>query len=543
MESSPKTVFFQDMKEDTSHDEKNGLFIENQEEIPETFQLYDKEEETNINDNDDNPECNEVIESSHVTVPDGGYGWLVVFSSYMVHFIIGGVERSAGLLYLQFFNRYNESAALTAWLCGVASGVRLMLGPLTGAVANRFSCRAAVVWGGIITCISMIISGFAPNIAFLFISFGFLGGIGRSLAYCPAVVIVGLYFHKKRGKAVGIATSGVGFGTFVIPPVIKLLFDYYGFTGAFILIGGITLNLTIFGIMMRPLSVHRKIEAIQQRKAEELIVTDIEIKILPKSERLDANLYDSIDFTIPVLQENDRIKKNNSFSNLKRRISSVVTFTKSKQSKPKERTKKKLFEFSLLKDFRFTCFCIAILLFTLAFQSAFVFLPAYVKQVGGNDTKAAFSIVIAGVFDGIGRILSGFILDMKKIKPYRIYIYNSIMFIIGGVSFVIPNLTDFVSIAIACGVYGVLVGSYISQKSVVIVDLLGPAKLTYSFGIMILFQGIGMLIGPTIGGFLKDINGKYDYSFYFGGGSMLVGAIILLLSNVRHFLIVKREEK
>ncbi|XP_076093529.1 monocarboxylate transporter 12-like isoform X2 [Mytilus galloprovincialis] len=504
MESSPKTVFFQDMKEDTSHDEKNGLFIENQEEIPETFQLYDKEEETNINDNDDNPECNEVIESSHVTVPDGGYGWLVVFSSYMVHFIIG---------------------------------------PLTGAVANRFSCRAAVVWGGIITCISMIISGFAPNIAFLFISFGFLGGIGRSLAYCPAVVIVGLYFHKKRGKAVGIATSGVGFGTFVIPPVIKLLFDYYGFTGAFILIGGITLNLTIFGIMMRPLSVHRKIEAIQQRKAEELIVTDIEIKILPKSERLDANLYDSIDFTIPVLQENDRIKKNNSFSNLKRRISSVVTFTKSKQSKPKERTKKKLFEFSLLKDFRFTCFCIAILLFTLAFQSAFVFLPAYVKQVGGNDTKAAFSIVIAGVFDGIGRILSGFILDMKKIKPYRIYIYNSIMFIIGGVSFVIPNLTDFVSIAIACGVYGVLVGSYISQKSVVIVDLLGPAKLTYSFGIMILFQGIGMLIGPTIGGFLKDINGKYDYSFYFGGGSMLVGAIILLLSNVRHFLIVKREEK
>ncbi|XP_063422890.1 monocarboxylate transporter 14-like isoform X2 [Mytilus trossulus] len=455
----------------------------------------------------------------------------------------GGVERSAGLLYLQFLDRYNESAALTAWLCGVASGVRLMLGPLTGAVANRFSCRAAVVWGGIITCISMIISGFAPNIAILFITFGFLGGIGRSLAYCPAVVIVGLYFHKKRGKAVGIATSGVGFGTFVIPPVIKLLFDYYGFTGAFILIGGITLNLTIFGILMRPLSVHRKIEAIQQRKDVELMVTDVKIKILPKSERLDANLYDSIDFTIPVLQENERIKKNNSFSNLKRRISSVVTFTKSKQSKPKERTKKKLFEFSLLKDFRFACFCIAILLFTLAFQSAFVFLPAYVEQVGGTKTKAAFSIVIAGVFDGIGRITAGFVLDMKKIKPYRIYIYNSIMFIIGGVSFVIPNLTDYVSIAIACGFYGLLVGSYISQKSVVIVDLLGPAKLTYSFGIMILFQGIGMLIGPTIGGFLKDINGKYDYSFYFGGGSMLVGAFILLISNVRHFLKVKREEK
>ncbi|CAC5357033.1 unnamed protein product [Mytilus coruscus] len=536
MESSSKM----DMKENTRHDEKNGHFIENHEDIPETFQLYDKEEESDINDED--PECNVVIESAHVTVPDGGYGWLVVFSSYMVHFIIGGVERSAGLLYLQFLERYKESAALTAWLCGVASGVRLMLGPLTGAVANRFSCRAAMVWGGIITCISIIISGFAPNITFLFISFGFLSGIGRSLAYCPAVVIVGLYFHKKRGKAVGVATSGVGFGTFVFPPVIKLLFDYYGFTGAFILIGGITLNLTIFGILMRPLSVHRKIEAIQKRKDEELMVTDVEITILPKSERLDDNLYDSIDFTIPVLQENESSKKNNSFSNLKKRISSVVSFTKSKKSKPKERAKKKFFEFSLLKDFRFTCFCFAILLFTLAFQSAFVFLPAYVDQIGGDDTKAAFSVVIAGVFDGIGRILAGIILDMKKIKPYRIYIYNGIMFVIGGVSFVIPNLTDFVAIAIACGVYGILVGSYISQKSVVIVDLLGPEKLTYSFGIMIVFQGIGMLIGPTIGGFLKDINGKYDYSFYFGGGSMLFGAIILLLSNVIHSMKEKREE-
>lgn len=43
MESSAKTVFFQDMKEDTTNDDKNCHFIENQDDIPETFQLYDKE--------------------------------------------------------------------------------------------------------------------------------------------------------------------------------------------------------------------------------------------------------------------------------------------------------------------------------------------------------------------------------------------------------------------------------------------------------------------------------------------------------------------
>jgi MFS family permease len=53
---------------------------------------------------------------------------------------------------------------------------------------------------------------------------------------------VGYYFHKKRGRAVGIATSGVGFGTFVIPPIIEIVFKHYGFTGAFMIIGGITFS-------------------------------------------------------------------------------------------------------------------------------------------------------------------------------------------------------------------------------------------------------------------------------------------------------------
>lgn len=238
--------------------------------------------------------------------------------------------------------------------------------------------------------------------------------------------------------------------------------------------------------------------AVFLRRKEKLIGTDEEITLPSKKIRRDDNLYDSVDFTIPVLKG---IPKNSSFSNFKRRLSSAFLFTKSKQkTETKVKTKKKMFEFSLLKDYRFACFCIAILLFTIAFQSAFVFLPPFVKQIGGSDTKAAFSIVIAGVFDGIGRLTAGFVLDLKRTRPYRYYIYNGIMFILGCISMIIPSLTSFVPLGIVCGFYGFFTGSYISQKSVIIVDLLGPEKLTFSFGIMILFQGIGMMVGPMIGG-------------------------------------------
>lgn len=189
--------------------------------------------------------------------------------------------------------------------------------------------------------------------------------------------------------------------------------------------------------------------AVFLRIKAKLVGTDEEITLPSKKIRRDDNLYDSVDFTIPVLKESERVPKNSSFSNFKRRLSSAVLFTKSKQkTETKVKTKKKMFEFSLLKDYRFACFCIAILLFTIAFQSAFVFLPPFVKQIGGSDTKAAFSIVIAGVFDGIGRLTAGFVLDLKRTRPYRYFIYNGIMFILGSISLIIPSLTSFVPLGI-----------------------------------------------------------------------------------------------
>jgi len=163
--------------------------------------------------------------------------------------------------------------------------------------------------------------------------------------------------------------------------------------------------------------------------------------------------------------------------------------------KSKFSEKKKIFEFH-----RFLCFCIAILLFTVAFQSAFVIIPAYAKQNGMDDLHASYLIAFAGGFDGIGRICSGIILDLKSVKKYRIFIYNAIMVLVGSVSFIIPSLHTFKHLAILCSFYGLLVGTYISQKSVIIVDILGIKKLVNSFGMLICFQGIGMFLGPPIAG-------------------------------------------
>lgn len=62
--------------------------------------------------------------------------------------------------------------------------------------------------------------------------------------------------------------------------------------------------------------------------------------------------------------------------------------------------------------------------------------------------------------------------------------------------------------------YFVVEGVYVSLTSVVLVDLLGLEKLTSSFGLLLLFQGIATIVGPPLAGkyffppdLIRNING------------------------------------
>ena len=66
----------------------------------------------------------EVI-GSQVECPDGGWGWICVIGCCIIHILIGGYGRSYGMIYTQLIHRYHSSAALTAWVNGSCSAVRM----------------------------------------------------------------------------------------------------------------------------------------------------------------------------------------------------------------------------------------------------------------------------------------------------------------------------------------------------------------------------------------------------------------------------------
>ncbi|KAH9488413.1 hypothetical protein Btru_067371 [Bulinus truncatus] len=460
------------------------------------------------------------------TVPDGGYGWFVVLGCFLSHILIGGFERSDAVYYLKFKSYYEQSSQLTSWPSALASAFRLFLGPFASALSNMYSVRLAVLVGTILMTLGQLLTAFSPSFYFLFFCQSVLQGVGSGLLYSPSIVIVGLYFDKHRGLAAGLGSAGVGVGTFCIVPFTQWLFDNYAFQGAFLLLAGIAFNGMIVAMLFRPLSLHNRWTKKNWLSRNQPTEDNNQIIKADKSVNCQEAEVLTISLSESTLSKALRHRKS------KHWLHSTIVLCCPTESKKSNFDKKQIFNVSLLLDPSFVMFCISLMLFTASFKAAFTFIPALVKSKGISETDAALVLSITGIFDTAGRIVAGLIFDLRKIKFLRPLLFNSFIFAIAGVSFVLPSLKSFASFCTLCSIYGILTGAYISQKSVVIVDILGIENLSTSFGLLICFQAVGICAGPPLSGAFHDIFGTFDEAFYLGGGFMIVAGFLMIISNI-----------
>lgn len=185
--------------------------------------------------------------------PDGGWGWVVVFCSFMLHVIVDGVTYTFGIFYLEFLRHFKESKGATSWVTSIMVGTTFCVGPFASGLTNQFGCRTVTIVGSILAAFGLMVSVVAPNITFLYLSIGICTGTGFGLIYLPAIVCVTCYFEKKRAFATGIAVCGSGIGTALLAPLIEFLVRELGWQGAMLITAGLVLNCCVFGAFFRPL--------------------------------------------------------------------------------------------------------------------------------------------------------------------------------------------------------------------------------------------------------------------------------------------------
>ncbi|CAG9535487.1 unnamed protein product [Cercopithifilaria johnstoni] len=185
--------------------------------------------------------------------PDGGYGWIIVLASFLIHFICDGISFSFGIMFLEIQEYFNVTKTMSGIVGSIFLSIPLLSGPLAGALTDIYDCRRMTIIGGLIAAGGGLISFFALSIWHFLFSFAFITGIGLSFCFNSAIVAVTYYFQKKRAIATGIAVCGSGAGTFVLAPFIEMLFAKFGWRSSLLCIGFLLLLIVGCGFMIKDL--------------------------------------------------------------------------------------------------------------------------------------------------------------------------------------------------------------------------------------------------------------------------------------------------
>ncbi|CAL1546760.1 unnamed protein product, partial [Lymnaea stagnalis] len=64
-------------------------------------------------------------------------------------------------------------------------------------------------------------------------------------AFVPAVTVVGRSFTRRKTLAVALSVLGSSVASIVIPPLARFLNNKYGFTGCFLILSGLEVNMIV----------------------------------------------------------------------------------------------------------------------------------------------------------------------------------------------------------------------------------------------------------------------------------------------------------
>ncbi|XP_052868156.1 monocarboxylate transporter 3 [Anopheles cruzii] len=188
-----------------------------------------------------------------IVPPDGGWGWLVMVASFFCNVVVDGIVMNVGSFLGPIRHEFGVSEAEVALVSSLLSGFYLLTGPFVSALANRWGFRIVTIIGALVAAFGFFISQYATSVLYLYVTFGFIGGVGFCFIYVPSVITVGYYFEKWRAVATGIALCGSGVGTFIFAPLNAMLIESLGWRGALAAQAGIVLSCIAFGAIFRPI--------------------------------------------------------------------------------------------------------------------------------------------------------------------------------------------------------------------------------------------------------------------------------------------------
>ena len=399
------------------------------------------------------------------------YGWAIFALSFTNLTVEGGIKNSEAVFFVALRESFQSSAFATSAVFSASGLVGAFSGPFLGRFLDRAGARVMFPLGGLLILIGWLASSLATDLWQLFILYSVIEAIGQtSISSFSNTAVLAPWFPQTRGRVLGLADSGNPTGQLVFTPLASVLVGTIGWRAAYQIYG------IVFFLLVAPANF------LFQRR---LPTSPHRVESAPAEKAASDAPADSTPADSPANSPVDS---------------------------PEEATGRPLAIRDILRRRSVWMLIVTRGLGGIGNQITRLHLVAFFLVAGYSPLQAGGAIGIAGFLNIIGRPLIGALSDaFGREISYTIAMSLAIASILllllyGGEDNLWPLIVYIGLAGLSEGVSGLVVGTKAT-------DIFPANSLGTVMGLVEVGRGVGIAVGPLLGGLLFDLRGDYVLAF------------------------------
>jgi MFS family permease len=396
------------------------------------------------------------------------YGWVIFGLSFTNLLVEGGIKNAVPVVYVALRDSFHWSAAATSGIFSLGGLIGALCAPPLGRLLDRIGPHLLFPLGGLLILLGYLTSSSASELWHLYILYGVLATVGEnSISSFTTAAILSPWFPRNRGRMLGLADAGNSLGQVVFLPLAQWLISAIGWRDTFRIFG------VLFFLLVGPANFFL------QRRPPSLRVPAKAVK--PSERRATSSLVGEGRNGGEAYSNQGSVTDRHQMQQICRH--SPVWFL-----------------------------IMARLLASMGNHLTHVHLVAFFITAGYHPLLAASAIGAVGLVGMAGRPMSGALSDL--LGREIVYTVGSGMQI-GGIGVLLAlgdgqNLWPMILFVTLNGLSDGIGGLVVAAKAA---DLFPGSALGSVMGLVQMGRGLGIMLGPLIGGLLFDLQGDYFLAF------------------------------
>ena len=381
------------------------------------------------------------------------YGWVIVFCAFTVLFLTYGAQYSFGVFIPAMLEDLGWTRASLGAAFSLYTVVYTSLSVVSGRLTDSLGPRRVIGFGAVLLGLGLCMTSQVTAQWQIYFCYSIVAAIGMSSAYIPCNMTLVRWFVRKRGLALGIASSGASCGFLFVP-----------------LIAGYLIAETSWRTAL-------------------LVVAIVVLVVISVIARFMVSNPESIGLTLDgeygLSGEPENAVEPMSIPSAGMRLGVAA----------------KTIGFWIL----LAAFTVAMLSLTVPF----VHIVGHAQDLGISGIKAAMTVSIIGLFSLVGSVVLGLLSDRfgRKLMMLCAFAFQTMAFVLFAIADTMPVLY--------CGAaaFGLFYGGFASLYPALVGDMFGRAHSGAIGGAIFGAGGFLGGWGPAIAGYLRDVYGNFELAF------------------------------